>query len=522
MQKFWYINFIKIGIPPIKTYAKPINFHLKLIIRENKVLRIDLKDKKIFANEAGEDENLSVLNSYYIDHSDFDPFFDIEERLSIVSARKGMGKSALLSRLEFKLINEDLYKNPLIIRVKGNELLGLGDFKGDDHSYLENYWKQIICKRIILEIGNKIDFAFNSDDISIVELSELEGFKSKNLIGSLIARIKGKLPILDVEVKSDVPKSLENLLQRYQNSSEVPNIWVLIDDIDAKFQNTKENQARVGSFFSAIRALSFETKNLNIRATVRSDVWSCLRHLEDLDKLQQYIIKIFWSKKYMRDMLAQKILVYIENNHPNSPESKYKLKSDYNKILDIIFKSPIDWHGDSSAKLFDAISAFSNRRPRWMGQLCKMAGRKASETPQTRKINLEHINFILSDFGSLRRDDLIKEHNHQFEELSNLIDSLRATKKEFNYIELHQILDDNFIRGRSANDIPYIDGKKYACLEDLGDFLYKLGLISRIHEDGKTFTHYTDDPDLYKSLQNKNGNITWSIHPAYRTFLNIK
>lgn len=487
-----------------------------------KMIKINLKDKKIFANEAGEDENLLVLNSYYIDHIDFEDFFDSNERLSIVSARKGMGKSALLSRLEYKLINEDIYHSPLVIRVKGNELLGLGDFKGDDHSFLENYWKQIVCKRIILEIGSKIEFALSSDDMSMVELAEIEGFKSKNLIGSIISRIKGKLPLLNLETKSDIPNNLDLLLRRHQQFSGIPNVWVLIDDIDAKFQNTKENQARVGSFFSAIRSLSFDTEGLNIRATVRSDVWSCLRHLEDLDKFQQYIIKIFWSKKYMRDMLAQKILVYVESNHPNSKESKYKLKSDYNKILDIIFYSPIEWHGDSNAKLFDAISAFSNRRPRWMGQLCKMAGKKASESPLTKKINLDHINFILSDFGSLRRDDLIKEHNHQFDELSNLIDSLRATKKEFTYTELHLILDDNFIRGRNIGDIPDVDGKKYASNEDLGDFLYKLGLISRIHDDGKIFTHYTDDPDLYRSLQNRKDNITWSIHPAYRTFLNIK
>lgn len=486
------------------------------------MVKINLKDKKIFGNEAGEDEQLAVLNSYYIEHRDFDEFFDSEERLSIVAARKGMGKSALLSRLHFKLMEEQTYGNPLIIRVKGNELLGLGNFEGEDHSYLENYWKQIICKRIIVEIGSQIGFALGSDEMSFVELSELEGLKSKNLVGGLISRIKGKLPLAGVEVNSSVPENLDKLLQRFQNGRNCPNVWLLIDDIDAKFQNTPENQARVGSFFSAIRALSFDNENLNVRATVRSDVWSCLRHLEDLDKLQQYIIEIFWTKKYMRDMLAQKILVYIQKNFPDSNEAKFKLKGDYNKILDVVFNSPIEWRGASDAKLFDAISAFSNRRPRWMGQLCRMASKKAGEKLSIKRVNLDHINFILADFGALRRDDLIKEHSHQFEELSNLIDSLRATKKEFTYTELHLILDENFVRGREVESIPKIDGKQYVDHEDLGDFLYKLGLISRAHEDGKTFTHYTDDPDLYRSIENRKDNIVWSIHPAYRTFLNIK
>ena len=242
---------------------------------------INLKDKKLFGNEAGEDESLEVLNSYYIDHRDFECFFDVDEKLSIVSARKGMGKSALLSRLQYKLQRDACYNSPIIIRVKGNALLGLGNFKGDDHSYLENYWKQIICKRIIVEIGNRIGCALTSNEMSMVELSELDGLKSKNLIGGLISRVKGKIPLVGAEIKSSLPENLDALLQNYQDENANSNVWLLIDDIDAKFENTPENQAKVGSFFSAIRALSFELKNLNIRTTVRSDVWSCLRHLED-------------------------------------------------------------------------------------------------------------------------------------------------------------------------------------------------------------------------------------------------
>jgi hypothetical protein len=268
--------------------------------------------------------------------------------------------------------------------------------------------------------------------------------------------------------------------------------------------------------------LSFEQNNLNIRTTVRSDVWSCLRHLEDLDKLQQYIITIFWSKKYMRDMLVQKILIYVINNFPNSPESKYKLKGDYNKILDLVLDSPILWNGNENSKLFDAVSAFSNRRPRWMGQLCRMAGKKAMEGAHSKRITLDHFNYILSDYGANRRDDLIKEHSHQFDELSNLIDALRATTKEFTYSDLNLTLDENFIRGRSVADIPCVDGKVYAEHEDLADFLYRLGLISRMHDDKRTFTHFTNDPDLYRSIENRNDKIIWSIHPAYRAFLNIQ
>lgn len=39
------------------------------------MIYIDIKDKDLFGNDAGEDENIEVLNSYYIDNPDFEDFF---------------------------------------------------------------------------------------------------------------------------------------------------------------------------------------------------------------------------------------------------------------------------------------------------------------------------------------------------------------------------------------------------------------------------------------------------------------
>src|SRR5690606_36012684 len=145
---------------------------------------------------------------------DLDDFFDPAVRLNVVSARKGMGKSAMISRMASKLEGDN---NNLVIRVTGNALLGLGNFQDQDQAYLENYWKQIICKKIILEIGNAINFALTSDEMSMVEIAELEGMKSKNIIGGLIARVKGKLPLVNAELKQSFPENPGSLLQNYQD-----------------------------------------------------------------------------------------------------------------------------------------------------------------------------------------------------------------------------------------------------------------------------------------------------------------
>ena len=483
------------------------------------MISIDIKDKDLFGNDAGEDENIEVLNSYYIDNPDFEDFFDRSFRLNVVSARKGMGKSAMISRMASKLEKEN---DALVIRVTGNSLLGLGNFQNKDQAYLENYWKQIICKKIILEIGKSIGFALSSDEISMVEISELEGMKSKNIIGGLISRIKGKIPLVNTELKASFPKNLQSLLQNYQDSHQESRVWILIDDIDAKYKDTEEYQARIGSFFSAIRSLSFDMINLNIRASVRSDVWANLRHLEDLDKWEQYVVEIFWTKRQLRDMLANRILAYLQRKHPESNEAKLKISRDYSQLFGLVFNTPIKWGDDNNASIFDAIYSFSNKRPRWMGQLCRMAAIQTKKnSPYNKRIDLDYINQILDKYGQNRKNDLIKEHQHQFAELDKLIDSFRANSKTYTCSTLARMFDENFIRGRTVESIAEIDGKAYASLNDLGEFSYKIGLISRIHDNGKNFTHFSDDPDLFRSNENIEDKITWSVHIAYREFLNI-
>ena len=484
---------------------------------------VDLKNKNLFGNDAGEDEELDILNSYYIDNEDFDDFFDPTIKLCVASARKGMGKSTLLSKLNYKLRNENSYLKPIVVRVTGNELLGLGDFTDKDQAYLENYWKRIICKKVIIEIGNSIGFAASSNSISMVEIAELDGLKSKNFIGGLISRIKGKLPLINTEFKGNIPENLESLLCDYQLKHAKSSVWLLVDDIDSKYVDTEEYQARIGSFFSAIRSLAFDMKQLNIRTSVRSDVWQNLRHLEDLDKWEQYVIEISWTNKHMRDMLANKISSYVKREHPNSAEAKYTYDKDYNKLFQLAFEHPIRWMHKESTSMFDAISSFSNKRPRWMGQLCRMAAKQSKKSnSRNRNIYLKHIDEILASFGKNRKSDLIKEHQHQFQELDALIDCFRAKQKEYTNNELIDLLETNFIRERDAADIPPVDGIKYKDTEDLGAFIYKLGLISGKDKTGRLFTHYCDDPDLFRTIENREGKIKWSVHIAYRKYLNIR
>jgi hypothetical protein len=253
---------------------------------------------------------------------------------------------------------------------------------------------------------------------------------------------------------------------------------------------------------------------------VRTDVWNNLKHLEDLDKWEQYIIEINWSRSNLRSMLSKRIVSYIQRTHPECSESNFDYKRDYSEIFNLIFFPTIQW-GNKLREPFVPIQILSNKRPRWMGQLCRMAAKQAHKS-HSRLVNKDHINEILETFGKFRKNDLIKEHRHQFEHLDRLIDAFRAKSREYKLTDLNQLISQNYIFRVGALNIPKIDGEIYQSPMQLGAFLYKIGFLSHSHGDKVTFTHFYQDPDLFQTQGNEKDELMWAVHPSYRRYLNIR
>ena len=172
---------------------------------------LDFYDENLFGNEAGEDEDPEVLSSYFITKDKFNKFLSPSRSFGIVRARKGMGKSSLLSKLAFDISKTD--PNAIVISVTGADLLSFGHFEGQDHLKLQNEWKKSLSARINHELGSKIGFAWTDDQMALVEASELVGYKGKNLIGSLLGRIKSKK--IPIEIITPTAKDPGVLLERY-------------------------------------------------------------------------------------------------------------------------------------------------------------------------------------------------------------------------------------------------------------------------------------------------------------------
>jgi hypothetical protein len=129
-------------------------------------MKLDLTNPALFGNDAGEDEPLEILNSYFLGKPQFDNFFDSGTRLSFVRSRKGMGKSTLLRQLLYTRRSQN--QGELLIYVKASDLMALQSIDPSTASSLVHGWQQRMCSRINLEIGTTLRLAMSDEATTLV------------------------------------------------------------------------------------------------------------------------------------------------------------------------------------------------------------------------------------------------------------------------------------------------------------------------------------------------------------------
>src|SRR5438105_2584317 len=73
-----------------------------------------------FGNETGEDASPEELLSYFVEQDAFRKFVDAKDRILIATAKKGVGKSALLQWASCVCAEND--SDALVIRCRGADL----------------------------------------------------------------------------------------------------------------------------------------------------------------------------------------------------------------------------------------------------------------------------------------------------------------------------------------------------------------------------------------------------------------
>ena len=197
------------------------------------------------------------------------PFISDAHRLRVATAKKGVGKSALLKWAAHTVAVQD--SSALVVQCRGVDLAGIRTpIDGallTPNDYIRT-WLVKLCALANRHLALQFRLALTDDSITLVETAELSGFKSKNLIGCLVDRLNTLLPNHGIK-KTASPDEVA-LFRR----SSKPRLWIFIDDLDATFQNTSHENLSIGTFFSACRHLTQDCDDVFIRATVRTDVWA--------------------------------------------------------------------------------------------------------------------------------------------------------------------------------------------------------------------------------------------------------
>lgn len=482
-------------------------------------MREDLIAIDLFGNEAGEDEPIDILNSYFVEKAEFSHFYDEKNKFMIVSSKKGVGKSALLK----KTFSESYSKgsDTISLYIKGSELSLMGEFAGKDPHSLVSGWQQRICSRINFEIGKWLDINRTDDSMTLVESSELAGFRERNIVGALLDRLKLNLLGSGLERKFVEPKNKQALLERVSENSG-KTFWLFVDDIDEMFINSDEQKLIISTFFSACRNLVNSVHGLIIRASVRTDVWTILRQYnEALDKCEQYVINLYWTEIETRDILAKKIISYFLRQYPdNKYYQTIEGKDKKNEMIALVFDINFPW-AQRRIVAWKAIHIFSNGRPRWAAQIGKLAGSTAHRKNKD-KIGISDIRDNMKKYGEARINDLYREHGHQCAKLNLLVECFSKGQRRYNTSELLELVTRRIIKvyGMPTIDgISSTDGSLGIC-----HFLFRIGFFMA-RDNSKPndirFLSYEERPNLLTTTVNLDSNMIWEIHPSYRGVLGI-
>lgn len=468
-----------------------------------------------FGNEAGDDVDPSELSSYFIEQPTFTRFLDLSNRIQIITAKKGVGKSALLRWLSQRL--QEKSEKDLVILLRGSELVRSHFSQSvspkSPNEYVRN-WIVRLATVANRTLAQRIKLALSDDKISLIESAEIEGFRQRNFISSLVDRLYNMIP-----EAANRKIGIANEVEILKRSS--ARLVFLIDDLDATFQNSEGELLELSAFFSAIRYMAQDLKEVYFRVTLRTDVWPVIRRYDEaLDKVEQYVARIEWNIDEFTSLIDRRLDYQIEKlaNRDKSFEEIY-LTTEPRQFRKLVLHDTMPWNG-RDVDSYQVLITLSYERPRWAIQLLKLAQSTALKHREN-VIYKKHIDMIWGEYGKKRIADLVAEHKHQCKQIEEIVNSFRGAERRLGRDDLFV-----WIKNRVLNHLsPSIDGNAATSPMAVAQFLYRIGfIIARSESEDKRYQHYHFEelPDLLSSRTNTDFGLSWEIHPCYREALNIK
>lgn len=484
-------------------------------------MRIKLTAPELFGKDAAEDEEADVFEGYVIEREEFARFTDPRFRVLIARAYKGEGKSALLRQTEHRLMNADEDLAPVVVKTTGPALApSLGDA---DHDAWVRAWKESILRLVAAEVGSRIGLPFSGEAVALREEADRNGFKSGSLVWSLASRISVEAKGVKVSFSGKGVANPEKVLQRWQKKN--PPVWLIVDDIDQNFENTKPFRVKTAAFFTAVRQVTNVIPDMFFRLAIRPNVWAILkREFESLSHVESYAVDLRWSEESMRSLLAQRVYGYLrytaqledaEKQLPRSGPEREKA------LIALAFQSPMPWGGgDRVRPPHVALHTLSKHRPRWAVELARVAGQHA-EGRNSSIIEFQDITSELAQFGRRRIEDTVAEFKSQCPEIDEVLAAFKHQPDLYKTDELFTLIDRRVLQATRPKIVGVLGD---ATAKDVAHFLFQIGFIYG-RRDGANgeYRHvgFAEQPGLLKDRTNLDDGLAWEVHPVFREVLDL-
>lgn len=453
--------------------------------------------QRLFGHEAAEDEDPARLREYYFKTNAYDEV-SADLPLRILVGHKGIGKSAL-----FKVaMAEDKDNGVITVLIRPDDVATLAT---DTTDFLKTIreWKiglsQIIAKKVLAEIGS-------NDDSWLAKL--------KQYGGTLVSFFEETFHDLN---KLSTEPAKKALIGHFLKKKKIS---IYIDDLDRGWQGRPQDNVRISALLNAVRDLSSESRGLNFRISLRSDVYYLVRTSdESTDKIEGSVIWHSWSNHEIFVLLIKRIESFFgrtvdEKKLLQTPQAT--LAKYLHPVMEEKFQGQGLWE---NAPMYRVLMSLIRKRPRDLVKLCTLAGR-ASRKDHSPLIGTKHFQSIFEEYSQGRLQDTINEFRSELPAIEKLLLSMKPSKRERTGHEGYVYTTDALLKKlnsiREQGQFKFANGD-VADSKRLAAFMYKINfLTARKGSTSEIVVRKYFEENRYLSNEFTDFGFDWEIHPAYR------
>lgn len=421
--------------------TKWLEQHVVKTISGGKILEEKQKEQEFnllklgIGYEVAEEEEDELLE-YFIEIDSYKKV--INRRFSIITGRKGTGKSALFIKLKdyfrnkypdyfnifLKPESDELIKNVELTRIYQNE--------NTKRIFLYTVWKYVFFSNIFINICDRI----NAQDPATIGEDSLEGdiirsyrsFKGLLELGPFgaMAKLYGKWnkdynfrPETLEKIYSDIISPIRNLVIKYFDAHKFSGVNLLADNLDKTWDANSDLKLQAGLILSLLEfneKIPHELNNIEVDThsvlILRTDIFEYVLDLaREPDKLRIKNIEIDWSNypQKLKDLLEMRF--------------RYILDLDNDDNIDKIWK---DYFRLNRKRIhpFDIIKEKILFRPRdiiyFVSKLFEIAVNRSHDS-----VLEDDLRYAINEYTNFLHSNMIAETKAQFPEIGHIIKEIK-------------------------------------------------------------------------------------------------